>query len=71
MTFVEPATQSFEDLASGAADLAFAPEKTIRRMPVRIESPARAPISSAELFALQRHFDRFINQLNPPRKGKI
>lgn len=70
MTFVEPATQTFEDQASGAVEMAFAPEKTIRRMPVRIETAPRAPITSAELFALQRRFDRFINQLNPPRTGK-
>ncbi len=69
MTFVEPATESFEDQTRGTGDLAFDPEKTMRRMPVRIEA-TRTSITSAELFALQRRFDHFINQLNQPRPGK-
>lgn len=67
MTFIEPAA---EDQARGSADSGFMPEKTISRMPVKSSFPHREPISSAELFALQRRFDRFINQLNPPRTGK-
>jgi hypothetical protein len=55
----------------GIADFQFVPEKTIRRMPVQVESRSREPITSAELFALQRRFDRFISQLNPPRTRKI
>jgi hypothetical protein len=70
VTFFEPATQSFEDQTGGARDLAFLPDKTIRRMPAKVVSAPREPITSADLFALQRSFDRFINQLNSPRTRK-
>jgi hypothetical protein len=62
--------QPFEDQARIPGDSGFMPEKTIRAMPAKSRSLPRQTISSAELFALQRRFDRFINQLNPPRIGK-
>lgn len=68
MTAFEPATQ--DQNAAHSKDLPFFPEKTLRRIP-RLPARPHEPITSAELFALQRRFDRFIGELNPPRTRKI
>jgi hypothetical protein len=66
VTLFEPSA-SLNNHSQGIADFAFMPDKTVRRMPVQVESRSREPITSAELHALQRRFDRFISELNPPR----
>ncbi|MCC7531231.1 MAG: hypothetical protein IT342_22180 [Candidatus Melainabacteria bacterium] len=71
MTFIEPASPPFEDQTRGQGHSVLMPEKTILRIHEKLRSLPRQTITSAELFALQRRFDRFINQLNPPRTGKI
>lgn len=69
MTMFEPSA-SLNSYSQEIADLTFIPEKTVRSIAVQVESRSREPITSAELFALQRRFDRFISQLNPPRTRK-
>ncbi len=63
MSMLEPATN-----AEAHVDMPLFAEKTIRRMPLKVEPLNREPLTSADLFALQRRFDRFISQLNPPRR---
>ncbi|MBX9951339.1 MAG: hypothetical protein K2Y39_19375 [Candidatus Obscuribacterales bacterium] len=69
MTMFEPSA-SLNNHSQGIADMTFMPDKTVRRIPAQVESRSREPITSAELFTLQRRFDRFISQLNPPRTRK-
>jgi len=49
----------------------FVDDRTIRRVPSELAAAPRRRMTSAELYALQRRFDRFIEKLNPSRERRF
>jgi len=65
----DSAAQQF-DQTGAATGRNFLDGKALREVGSKMQSAPQGRLTSAELFDLQRRFDRFILTLNPPKTRK-